>query len=167
MTKLNIKQMSLFRISGFTLTELLITIVVVGILSSIAIPSYSRFVAGQRIKTASFDMLAMLTLVRSEAIKRGAAVTATPVNNDWAQGWSVTTASATILSRQSSLSGITMICKQGSPLASVACSSLSFNSNGRSANTQSIQINSPSASVDGRCIGIDLSGRPNSKKGNC
>lgn len=153
------------RKAGFTLTELLITIVIVGILSSIAIPSYSSFVARQRIKSASFDMLAMLTLTRSEAIKRGDLVTANPANSNWSQGWTITTAGGTILSQQNSLPGITISCMQGNPPAATDCISLSFNASGRSESAQFIQISSSDGNA--RCIGIDLSGRPNSKKGNC
>lgn len=114
------------RKNGFTLTELLIVIVIAGVLASVAVPSYSAFVAGQRIKSASFDMLVMLTLLRSEAIKRGVRVTSAPTNSDWSYGWTITAADGTVLSQQSRLPGITVTCMQASSLAATACSSLSF-----------------------------------------
>lgn len=166
MSNSNVEAVQRRRTEGFTLTELLITIVIVGILASIAVPSYSAFVAKQRVKTASFDILAMLTLLRSEAIKRGNLVTSTPVNNDWSSGWTITTAGGTVLSQQNSLPGITITCMQAGSLSAVPCSSLSFNASGRSVSAQLIQIGA-GLGVDARCIGIDLSGRPSSKKGNC
>lgn len=150
-----------------TLTELLITLVIVGILSSMAVPSYNSFVAGRRIKIASFDLLSMLTLTRSEAIKRGARVTAAPVNSDWSQGWTITTDTGVVLSQQSALPGTIITCLQGNPPAAVSCGNVFFNADGRSGRTQFIQVGSANTGIQARCIGIDLSGRPNSKKGNC
>lgn len=159
--------MPLRREKGFTLTELLVVILIVGILTAAALPSFSSFIAGQRIKTASFDMLAMLTLARSEAIKRDANVTVAPVNSDWAQGWTVTNSvDGSVLNRQNALPGISVTCLQGS-LAAATCNSLTYNANGRCANAQAIQLSSATQGVNARCIGVDLSGRPNSKRGNC
>lgn len=148
---------------GFTLIELMITLVVVGILSSIAVPSFKSFMAGQRIKTSSFDMMAALTLTRSEAIKRNSPVTATPTSSDWSKGWTVTTSTGTVLSRQSAMKGISASCLPGP-----ACNSIVYNNSGHSSSAQSIQLSSNDTTIAGtRCISIDLSGRPNSKKGAC
>jgi type IV fimbrial biogenesis protein FimT len=158
--------MPLRREKGFSLTELLVVILIVGILTAAALPAFSSFIAGQRIKTASFDMMAMLTLARSESIKRDANVTVAPVNSDWAQGWTVTNSvDGLVLNRQNALPGISVTCLQGGVAA--ICGSLVYNSNGRCANAQSIQLGSATPGVNARCIGVDLSGRPNSKLGNC
>lgn len=157
------------RLPGFTLVELLITIVIVAILASIATPSYREFVAGQRIKTASFDIMSALTLARSEAIKRAAPVTAAPAGGTWTNGWSVTAADGTVLLQQTALPSLSIICKSGSPSATVTCPAggLAYAGNGRlAAATPSFEIGSTSSSVV-RCITVDLSGRPNSKAGAC
>ncbi len=156
-------------LSGFTLVELLITIAIVAILASLATPSYREFVAGQRIKTASFDIMSALTLARSEAIKRAAQVTVTPTGGAWTNGWSVMAPDGTTLNQQSALSGLSIICKSGSPSATVTCPAggLAYAGNGRlSAATPSFEISSTSSTAV-RCISIDLSGRPNSKVGAC
>lgn len=152
--------------------ELMIVVAILAILTMVALPSYREFVANQRIKSASFDLMTMMTIARSEAIKRNANVTAMPVSGDWAQGWTVFFGAApgTVISRQGALPGVVFSCFTGSPLAATACNATSFvyNANGRSANTLSLQIsNAMITNPSVRCIGTDLSGRPVSKKGVC
>jgi type IV fimbrial biogenesis protein FimT len=165
---------------GFTLLELMVTVAIAIILMTVAFPSFRSFMDGQRIKTASFDIIAMLTLARSEAVKRNAQITATPTNNDWGQGWLVTAQQGTntvILSQQSSMSSssITITCLQGTPLTPQTCAPIVYDYSGRLAAgsaAQSIQILSSAMATgptnpNSRCISIDLSGRPMSKKGTC
>ena len=77
---------------GFSLIELMIVLAIMAVLLTIAAPSFSRFIAGQRIKTASFELQTALMLARSEAIKRGPAATVTVAakSSNWANGWTVT-----------------------------------------------------------------------------
>ena len=146
--------------SGFTLIELMITITILGILTSIALPAFSGFIAEQRIKTASFDVVSTLMLARSEAIKRNTNVTVTPVGGKWADGWSVTTTvggATTTISQQTAYKKLTV----NGP------ANLSYNTGGRLASAETTLEISNSDSSSKRCIRIDLSGRPNSKKGAC
>lgn len=147
--------------SGFSLVELLIAIVILGILAATAVPSYREFVAGQRIKTASFDIMAVLTLARSEAIKRNVDISVTPASGDWANGWAVAASGAAALSQQNALPGVTITCAGG-------CSDpVTYTSNGRlAAAANPFQIGS-GASAQVRCISIDLSGRANARVGGC
>lgn len=138
--------------------ELIITITIVGILTSIALPAFSSFIADQRVKTASFDLMSSIMLTRSEALKRNTIVTIAPTSgSDWASGWSVT-AGATTVKSQDSFKNLTM----------TGPASISYNSNGRlSSAATSFSISTSVSGVMPRCISIDLSGRPNSKKGAC
>lgn len=161
---------------GFTLVEVMVTIIILAILTSVAMPSFRSFIASQRIKSAAFDITAMLTLTRSEAIKRNTNVTACPVNSDWTKGWTVAAstgcpATGTIINQQNAMpsGSITITCKQGTSLTASACNAIVYDSSGRSNNNQAIQIvsNGDTTGLNSRCITIDPSGRPNSKKGTC
>lgn len=147
--------------AGFSLVELLIAIVIVAILAAVAVPSYREFVAGQRIKTASFDIMAVLTLARSEAIKRNLDILVTPATGGWANGWTVAASGAAALNQQNALPGITITCAGGCP------DPVTYTANGRlAAAVNPFQISS-GASAQIRCISIDLSGRANARAGGC
>ena len=148
-------------VTGFTLVELLVTIIIVAILAALAAPSFREFVASQRVKTASFDVMSLLTLARSEAIKRNSSVTLGGVGSGSLQ----ITAGGVIIQQRERLINLTLTCKSGG--AEVACTDVVYGGNGRlQAISPSIEIGSP-ASSQKSCIKIDPSGRPASRQGAC
>lgn len=58
------------RVKGFTLIELMVTLVIAGILLSIAIPSFQNLVVDSRLNAAASDLADAVRLGRSEALKR-------------------------------------------------------------------------------------------------
>ena len=80
---------------GFTLIELLITIAVLGIVMTMAAPSFVDLINSNRLKSAAFDLVVSLNYARSEAIKRNTDATLTPAGGGWSSGWSVQAAGQT------------------------------------------------------------------------
>lgn len=56
---------------GFTIIELIVTLTIAAILLTIAVPSMSRFIQGNRLTTAANELIGDLALARSEALKGG------------------------------------------------------------------------------------------------
>lgn len=79
--------------SGFTLLELVITIVVAGILMAMAIPSFNSVIRNSRLTTYTNEFVTSLNLARNEAIKRGVSVTMRKIGGTgtyWStSGWNV------------------------------------------------------------------------------
>ena len=78
------------RNKGFTLVELMITLVIVAILMALAVPSFNSTIKNNRISTQASELITSLNYVRSEAIKRGADVTIGRADVNWENGWVIT-----------------------------------------------------------------------------
>lgn len=72
MTRTRATQRLINRSSGFSLIELMVTIVVAGIILSIAIPSFRNLILSNELTTTTNDWVSAVNTARSEAIKRGA-----------------------------------------------------------------------------------------------
>jgi type IV fimbrial biogenesis protein FimT len=76
--------------SGFTLIELLIVLAMVGILSTLAVPSFRMLTNNQALSNAASDLLSATIQARSTALKLNLRTIVQPVSgNDWRTGWRV------------------------------------------------------------------------------
>ena len=110
---------------GFTLLELMVTIAVLAILTTIAIPNFRDLVQNNRVTTQANELVSALTFARTEAVKRGRNVeVGVAVANP---GWTVT---VTTLDAVGNTVTLRQVDRQGSFVNIDAGGQLIFNPNG-------------------------------------
>jgi prepilin-type N-terminal cleavage/methylation domain-containing protein len=148
---------------GFTLPEALATLMVVSALSVMAVPMIRDMVQNYRIKTASFELFLTLNYARSEAIKRAGPVTITPMGSGWESGWRILDQTGKVIKLQPGFAGGVQI---------AGPDNLVYEKDGRlpQAGTTAafdVAIDNQVSSAQGRCVRVDLAGRPATRKGGC
>jgi type IV fimbrial biogenesis protein FimT len=90
------KELSRERASGFTMLELIMVVVIVGILAAIAVPGFRYVTNSNRIATEVNGLLGDLQFARSQAVKEGQMVTVCTSSTGtgctttaWQLGWIV------------------------------------------------------------------------------
>lgn len=84
--------------AGFTLLELVVLLLLLGVTASIALPAWRTLIADNRVNIAANSLVLSLQRARSEALKRNAVVlvcagdieTGCREAGDWSAGWLVT-----------------------------------------------------------------------------
>ena len=97
---------------GFTLVELMVTLLVLAILLGVAVPSFRDAALSSRLTAYANDLVASAQIARSEAIKRNVDITlcasagglACDAGGAWEGGWIVRTEGGVVLQRQPALS---------------------------------------------------------------
>lgn len=78
------------RADGFTLVELMVTLSLVAVLMTVAVPSFQAFKRNSELTGAANTLVATLATARGEAMKRGRTVVVAPNNGvNWGNGWTV------------------------------------------------------------------------------
>jgi type IV fimbrial biogenesis protein FimT len=152
---------------GFTLVEFMITLAVLAILAVFSMPMLQELVVTGQVRSASMDIYRSMAFARSEAIKRNAEVTISPVGGDWKNGWTVTAADAPDpLAVQDALPG---------KLAALPGGAVTYTRDGRLAAGADFVLNVTASGTTGvamRCVSARASGQPNiridkNRDGNC
>ncbi len=158
------------RNSGFTLIELLIVLAVLGIIATIAIPSFKTVIENNRTTTQANNLLSAIQFARSEAAKRGEDVTLSAVSSNFNNGWCVHTEAvcdnANRLREFEAKNGVAI---------SSAANSVSFSARGSrtpQTNAEIIVSIQPADCGTGEVdrssdVRVNLSGRAEVAKGNC
>lgn len=150
------------RVRGFTLIELVAAITVMGVLATLALPSFHAFVANQRIRNGSFDLMAALTLARSEAVTRNRSVDLKRSGTSWDRGWTVEEGTRTF-HRQEAYKDLAISDSSGLGV-------ITYGKDGRTVTTSTKFTIAPTTAIAGvssRCISVGLNGLPSSSMGAC
>lgn len=141
---------------GFTLIELIVTVVIVGIFAAIAVPSFVGLIHRSNVRAGADELYDLLQYARGEAVTRSTPVTiAAPGSSsaNWAGDLSVKTTQQTL--RQIGASGL-----QAGITIATAVGSIAFSPTGTSSATTCFQVSYASdASVTPQFISVQSSGR--------
>ncbi|MCK0155222.1 GspH/FimT family pseudopilin [Alcanivorax sp. S6407] len=81
---------------GFSLIELIVGVIILGVMAAIAAPAFQRMAAGSAVRSCTMDLVTALNTARADAVnlRRGATMSATNTSssgNEWGSGgWSLT-----------------------------------------------------------------------------
>lgn len=153
-------------LKGFSLVELMVAIAVLGILTTIAIPSFKETILNFKLRSYANALVSNVYLARSEAIKANAPVTLCVSTNGtscaaggWEQGW-IVLSGTTVVQRQQALTTGYKITD------SIGLSSLTFQSTGIGSTQAALTIcrATPEVGSQERVVTISATGRPSVSK---
>ena len=167
--------MSGFTVSGgFTVIELMVTIALMSIALSLAIPSYRNMIANNRSATEVNRFLAAINIARSEAVKRGVPIAmcarkqprtipeSCSGSNDWSTGWILFTDNSGTSGDYDASDALLYAwdAPDGNPTVSAGTASIQYLPTGDTRNAASFTYYFPGCSGEQkRMISINLTGR--------
>ncbi|MAS82303.1 MAG: hypothetical protein CMF45_06405 [Legionellales bacterium] len=158
------KKMKIKNSGGYTILELMIVIAMVGVLLSIAVPSYQDFLKDKCLTTNANLLVTSFQQARSEAVKRSANVKITREgSSDWSDGWTISKAphdDANILRIVNTTCPMTIL-EQTSRIE------FTYGSDGFIDATGELKLCDAREAETGRTITLSIIGRPSTDRHEC
>ena len=154
---------------GFTLIELMIVLVILGVILAVAVPGFSQLGLSTKLKSYANQMVSSVYLARGESIKRNAPMTlcvstdglACEGSGAWEDGWIVLDPNDLVLQYQQEVAnGFKMACTGTCPGSS--SHTLTFEPSGLVGTQTTIRIcrQTPSVGNQEREVEISATGKP-------
>ena len=137
---------------GLTLLELLLVVAIVAIFAVVGVPSFSSFMATERLAVATNELYNAYRFARNEALKTSNSMTLDAVGGDWAKGWQVENSDGDVL----------FVSKVPHSSVTVSASAVTVQGMGSVASAVDYSVLSEEGSI---CISILISGQ--SEVGGC
>ena len=168
--------------AGFTLVELVITLLILAILVTVGVPTFSDATLGSRLGSTANNLVVSLYLARSEAIKRNTIVRVCPSTDSntcatsasWETGWIVMapyasgTSDDVVIQRQAAVSGNISVLHKNAALSSALTSAVDMPPSGiRAGGSDEAFLICRGASNPGkqeRVVSVTATGRPSVKR---
>jgi type IV fimbrial biogenesis protein FimT len=139
---------------GLTLIELLVTMVIIAIIASVAVPSYASFIAKERLAITTNELYNAYRFARNEALKTSSPIFLDAISSDWTLGWQVKNSSGDVL------------LKSKTPHTSITVSASALTVQGMGSLTSAVDFNITGIAGT-NCINILSSGQSELVKGAC
>lgn len=149
---------------GFTLIELMIVLAIIGVILTIALPSFSEISMSTRLKAYANELVSSVYLARSEAIKRNEPMKlcvstdgANCASGNWNQGWIVLDSSNVVIRRQQALHAGYSVTD-----TSAGAILITFQPSGLSSTAANMKVcrKTPTAGRQERSVSITATGKP-------
>lgn len=151
---------------GFSLVELFIGLIILSVLVSLAAPSFSRMLTGQRLREASNELRISMVTARAEAIKRGESVAVLPRSQNWGAGWCIEPGAATTPCGADLIQEF--VPSDGSTVAVATDDTVRFNAWGRTLGCPQLALSAPITGGQCQvCLSVTTDGRVVTETGAC
>jgi type IV fimbrial biogenesis protein FimT len=170
------------RHAGFTLVEMLVTLLILAILVGVGVPTFLDATLGSRLGSAANNLVVSLHLARSEAIKRNTTVKVCPstdgatcaTSSSWQGGWIVIapyaagTSDDVVLQKQAALGGNISVLHKNAALSSSLTTTIDMPPSGIRAggSDQAFLVcrATPTVGKQERLVSISPTGKPSVKR---
>jgi type IV fimbrial biogenesis protein FimT len=170
------------RYAGFTLIELMVTLLILAILVGVGVPTFLDATLGSRLGSAANNLVVSLYLARSEAIKRNTTVKVCPstdgatcaTSSSWQGGWIVIapyaagTSDDVVLQKQAALGGNISVLHKNAALTSSLTTTVDMPPSGIRAGGSDeaflVCRATPTVGKQERLVSISPTGKPSVKR---